>query len=152
MDDHQPTDEFEILEQSLQRVMWTERKKFEQLLTEHDLTLPKFLVLKSLIRRGSECPIGELADELFQSYPTMTGIVDRLVDDNLVAREHGHPDDRRRVMVSLTSQGKQLLSRASAARRERMRRALALFSQKDRKEFLRLLMVCLRALEGDSAR
>src|SRR3972149_2756404 len=87
MNEQHPTDEFDVLEHSLERVMWTEHKKLEQLLTGHALTLPKFLVLVSLIKRGGACPIGELADDLFQSSPTMTGIVDRLVNDKLVERE-----------------------------------------------------------------
>jgi DNA-binding MarR family transcriptional regulator len=151
MSPHQPTDELEIVEQSLQRVMWTEHKQLEQLLTEHRLTLPKFLVLISLIKREGGCPIGELADELFQSYPTMTGIVDRLAEDKLVAREREHAADRRKVVVNLTPQGKQLLQRARTARRERMRHALEKFSAHDRKEFVRLLLVYLQVLESDAA-
>lgn len=144
------SDEFDLLEQSLQQAMWTQHKQLEQLLTEHRLTLPKFLVLVSLIKRGGVCPIGKLAEELFQSYPTMTGIVDRLVDDKLVAREHGHPEDRRKVMVNLTTQGRQLLQRTRHARRERMRAALEKFSARDRKEFVRLLTVYLNALGQES--
>lgn len=150
MTEQHPTDDFDVLEQSLQRVMWTEHKKLEQLLTEHSLTLPKFLVLVSLIKRGGACPIGELAGDLFQSSPTMTGIVDRLVNDKLVAREREQKDDRRRVTVSLTPQGKHLLTRARAARSERMRRAFNHFSAGERKEFLHLLTVYLGALEKES--
>jgi DNA-binding MarR family transcriptional regulator len=150
MNDHQLTEEFETLEQSLQRVMWTEHKKLEQSLTEHELTLPKFLVLVSLIKRGGACPIGELADDLYQSSPTMTGIVDRLVMDKLVAREREPEEDRRKVMVTLTPHGKQLLARARASRSERMRRAFTCFSAKDRREFRRLLTVYLGALEKES--
>lgn len=146
----QPTDEFDLLEQSLQRAMWTQHKQLEQLLTEHHLTLPKFLVLVSLIKRGGACPIGKLAEDLFQSNPTMTGIVDRLVKDNLVARVHGHAADRRCVMVNLTPQGKQLLQRTRSARREGMREALEKFSGRDRKEFVRLLTVYLNALGQES--
>ncbi len=146
MSTSQPTNEFEILEQSLQQTMWMQHKQLEQLLTEHHLTLPKFLVLVSLIKRGGTCPIGKLAEELFQSNPTMTGIVDRLAEDKLVARERGHPSDRRQVMVSLTTQGKQLLQRARISRRERMHRALGKFSARDRKEFVRLLKRYLDAL------
>lgn len=140
------TDDFDILEQSLQQTMWTQHKQLEQLLTEHRLTLPKFLVLVSLIKRGGTCPIGKLAQELFQSNPTMTGIVDRLAEDKLVARTREHPTDRRQVMVTLTAQGKHLLRRARISRRERMRQALEKFSARDRKEFVRLLTVYLGAL------
>ena len=139
-------DEFDTLEQSLQQAMWTQHKQLEQLLTEHRLTLPKFLVLVSLIKRGGTCPIGKLARDLFQSSPTMTGIVDRLADDKLVARTREQPADRRQVMVTLTAPGKQLLQRVRFARRERMHQALEKFSARDRKEFVRLLTVYLDTL------
>ncbi len=145
------SNEYEVLEHSLQRVMWTEYKRLTQLLTEHALTLPQFLVLVSVHRRGSGCPIGVLADEMFQSHPTMTGIVDRLQEAKLVVRERVDPDDRRRVVVNLTREGRQLFERSRAARRERVRRALNLFSAKDRKEFLRLLNIYLGALEKEAA-
>lgn len=144
------SDEHEVLEHSLQRLMWTEQKRLTQRLTEHDLTLPQFLVLVSIHRRGSGCPIGVLADEMFQSHPTMTGIVDRLQEARLVVRERVDPDDRRRVVVNLTREGRQLFERARAARRERVRRALALFSARDRREFLRLLTIYLDALEKEN--
>ena len=144
------TDEFDILEQSLQQAMWTQHKQLEQLLTEHHLTLPKFLVLVSLIKRGGACPIGKLAEELFQSSPTMTGIIDRLAEDKLVARTREQPSDRRQVMVTLTASGKQLLRRARVSRGERMRKALERFSARDRKEFVRLLTVYLDALGQES--
>ena len=139
-------DEFDTLEQSLQQAMWTQHKQLEQLLTEHRLTLPKFLVLVSLIKRGGTCPIGKLARDLFQSSPTMTGIVDRLADDKLVARTREQPADRRQVMVTLTAPGKQLLQRVRLARRERMHQALEKLSARDRKEFVRLLTVYLDTL------
>lgn len=145
------SNEYDVLEHSLQRLTWTEYKRLTQLLTEHALTLPQFLVLVSVDRRGSGCPIGVLADEMFQSHPTMTGIVDRLTDAHLVVREREDPEDRRKVVVNLTPEGRQLLQRARAARHERMRRALNLFSAKDRKEFLRLLNIYLGALEKEAA-
>lgn len=150
MPENQLTTQLENFEQSMQRVMWTERKQLEQLMIEHDLTLPKFLVLVSLVKRNGGCPIGKLAEELFQSYPTMTGIVDRLADDKLVARERAQAKDRRQVVVSLTPQGKQLLQRARTARRVRMRHALEKFTARDRKEFMRLLSAYLHVLEQDA--
>jgi DNA-binding MarR family transcriptional regulator len=150
MDIKPATDEFDLLEQSLQQAMWTQHKRLEQLLTEYRLTLPKFLVLLSLSKRGGACPIGKLAEDSFQSNPTMTGIVDRLVKDKLVSRVHGRASDRRQAMVSLTPPGKQLLQRARTSRRERMRRALEKFSARDRKEFVRLLTVYLNALGRES--
>lgn len=134
----------------MQRLVWTEHKKFTQLLEEHQLSLPRFLVLFSIKRRGSGCPIGALADEWLQSYPTMTGIVDRLEQAKLVSRQRDANGDRRQVVVNLTPEGQHLLGRAHQARRGWMMRALARFSPAERSEFLRLLTVYLDAFEKES--
>ena len=86
---------------------------------------------------------------MFQSYPTMTGIVDRLKDAGLVARGDD-PQDRRKVVVSLTRQGRALLDRARDTRRTRMIRALGKFSTQDRREFLRLLTSYFETIEEET--
>ena len=141
--------EHETFEHALQRLMWMEQKRFTQLLSEHGLTLPQFIVLTTVHKRGVGCPIGTLADEMFQSYPTMTGIVDRLEDAHWVTRERGNMQDRRKVVVTLTESGRHILDRARTARQQRMRRALAHFSVNERREFLRLLEVYIDALEKE---
>ncbi len=142
-------DEYEVIEQALQRLVWREQKKVTQLLEEHRLSLPRFLVLLSIKWRGVGCPIGVLADEWLQSYPTMTDIVDRLEEAKLVVRERVDPRDRRKVVVSLTPLGHRLLERSRDARRDRMMHALAHFSAEERREFLRLLVRYLEALEKE---
>lgn len=142
-------DEYGFIEHALQRLMWTEQKKFAALLDEHHLTLPQFLVLASIHHHGAGCPIGTLADGMFQSYATMTGIVDRLKDAGLVSRGDD-PTDRRKVVVSLTRAGGDLLNRAQIARRKRMMHALAHLSAHDRREFLRLLNSYLETLEKEN--
>ncbi len=147
---NQVSDEYALIEHAFQRVMWADQKKFTQLLSAHQLTLPQFLVLAAIRQRGSGCPIGILADKMFQSYPTMTGIVDRLEKAQLVVRERVDPDDRRKVVVNLTLAGSELLERALASRRERLINALAKFSARDRREFLRLLLNYLETFERES--
>jgi DNA-binding MarR family transcriptional regulator len=142
--------EYAVIEHGLQTLMWTEQRRFAQLLSELALTLPQFLVLVAIKRRDAGCPIGELADEMRQSYPTMSDIVDRLEDKRLVLRERGTPEDRRKVVVKLTPQGSRWLERARGARRAKLIRALAHFSARDRREFLRLLTSYLERLEKES--
>ncbi|MGE5262072.1 MAG: MarR family winged helix-turn-helix transcriptional regulator [Acidobacteriota bacterium] len=146
----QTPDEYEIIEQALHRLMWMEQKRFSQLLLEHTLTLPQFLVLISIKRRGAGCPIGALAHATFQSHPTMTGIVDRLQEKRLVVRERDNSKDRRQVVVNLTENGRRLLQRATSARRERMIRALSRFTAGDRHELVRLLTTYLETFEKES--
>ncbi len=70
--------EYETIEHALQHLMWAEQKKFAALLGEHHLTLPQFLVLAVIRQHGAGWTIVIIAEEMFQSYPTMTGFVDRL--------------------------------------------------------------------------
>jgi len=141
-------DDYEVIEQALRRLLWTEQKRFSRLLAQHELTLPQFLVLAAIRQRGAGCPIGTLADGMFQSYPTMTGIVDRLTVAGLVVRV-SDPADGRKVVVNLTDAGRALLNRVRSARRERMIRALARFSLRDRRELLRLVKIYLETLEKE---
>jgi DNA-binding MarR family transcriptional regulator len=143
------SDDYATFEHALQQLMWMEQKKFAVLLAQHSLTLPQFLVLASIHHHGTGCPIGKLAEEMFQSYPTMTGIVDRLKEARLVARGDD-PKDRRKVVISLTREGSTLLNRARDTRRTRMIHALSKFSAQDRREFLRLLTSYLETLEEEN--
>ena len=144
-----PSDEYEVIERAYQRLMWAGQKKFGILLAEHNLTLPQFFVLAAIHQRGTGCPMGTLAKEMFQSYPTMTGIVDRLKTAGLVERSDD-PEDRRKVVVSITRSGQQLLHRAMVSRREQMIRGFARFSANERREFLRLLTIYLETLEKEN--
>ncbi len=80
----------------------------------------------------------------------MTGIVDRLELDRLVVRNRGAEEDKRKVMVQLTSKGKHLLEKATNSRREQTRRALANFPPHELETFLRLLDIYLNELEKES--
>ena len=142
-------EEYEHIEHTLHRLMWAEQKKFAALLAQHDLTLPQFLVLAAIRQHGAGCPIGTLATEMFQSFPTMTGIVDRLKDAGLVARGDD-PADRRKVVISLTPAGRDLLDRARNTQRARIVYALEKFSAQDRREFLRLLTSYLETFEKEN--
>jgi DNA-binding MarR family transcriptional regulator len=144
-----PTGETETIEHALQRLVWTEQKKFAALLAVHDLTYPQFLALVSVKRHSAGCPIGALADETYQAYPTMTGIVDRLQEKRLVERERGNVQDRRLVVVKLTPAGQELLALAWTAWRDRINRACDHISSHERREFLRLLTAYLDALDKE---
>jgi len=70
-----------------------------------DVTLPRFDVLAQLDRAPDGLTMGELSDRLMVSNGNVTGLVDRLVDEGLVARVPS-PQDRRRSRVKLAPAGK----------------------------------------------
>ncbi len=77
--------------------------------TVGDLTLSQFGVLEALYHLGPLCQ-GEISSKLLKSGGNITLVVDNLVKRGLVRRER-YPDDRRRVFVSLTDQGRAVIER-----------------------------------------
>jgi DNA-binding MarR family transcriptional regulator len=65
--------------------------------------------------------IGELAERLQIRHHSAVGLVDRLVAQGLVAREHS-AGDRRQVYVALSERGLALLEQLSTAHRDELRR------------------------------
>lgn len=79
------------------------------------LTFSRFEVLALLFfARTNALPMGKIGDRL-QVHPTsVTSLVNRLVDDGLVARL-AHPTDRRTTLVTLTERGAKLAPACAAA-------------------------------------
>ena len=140
--------EVETFETILMRLGWLEQKRLAHELSAYGLTVPQFLVLLYLWHASTSSPMGELAERMYQSSATMTGIVERLVRMGLVTRLED-PHDRRVVRVSLTDKGKALLQRVRQARQARVRAILSRLSDADRREFLRLVRLYLAAAEAE---
>ena len=72
-----------------------------------DITMAQAKVL-FLIRATGSIQMSDLGARLGVTVPTVTGIVDRLVERELVVRR-GTPDDRRRVVIEITPPGVELI-------------------------------------------
>jgi DNA-binding MarR family transcriptional regulator len=81
-------------------------------LTSVDLSLAQFRVLYQLAE--GTVASSSLATQIAVSPPSITNVVEGLVQRGLVKREHSD-DDRRRVSLSLTTPGEQLLESAEQA-------------------------------------
>ena len=86
------------------------------LLKQVGLTGSQLAVLQE-IRKKKEPTVGEIAKAISLSQATVTGILERLENRNLVTRRRT-PVDRRKVLVNLTRQGMQLLEGAPPLLRE----------------------------------
>jgi DNA-binding MarR family transcriptional regulator len=86
--------------------------------------------------------MSDLARSTHQSAASLTGVVDRLLEKQLV--ERGRPEgDRRQVVVSVTERGRRLLHTIKEARRDEIRLALASMGSAELHELLRLLDMML---------
>ena len=81
------------------------------------LTVPQLVCLRQLAA-GGPCTPGNLARLVFLSQATVTGILNRLETRGLLIRER-EAADRRRVMVSLTDEGRQVAAAAPLPLQER---------------------------------
>ena len=131
---------FEQVERVILQVGWLGQRQFMQLLAEErfDLTVPQFYTLLHLSLWEGECKMSDLARATHQSAASLTGVIDRLLDKQLVAR--GRPEgDRRQVTVTVTERGRILLHEVKQARSERLRIAFGDIADEEIGTLLRLL-------------
>lgn len=93
------------------------------------LTLPQFRSLVFLSLHGKSS-LSELADHIGLSLPGASRMVDLLVRRGLLKRQP-HPQDRRRVALTLTARGRQTFQAAHEATQVELARHLAALSPAD---------------------
>jgi DNA-binding MarR family transcriptional regulator len=108
-------------------------------LGEFGLTTSKFSTLQVL----SDDPSGgvtqnQLGSKLTVTGSNITGVIDRLERDNLVARET-HPTDRRANLVRLTDEGQSIFEHAADLHALRTRQLVSVLDSLERVELVRLL-------------
>lgn len=86
----------------------------ERLRQEFNTTLPRFDVMAALYRVPEGMLMSDLSRFLLVSNGNVTGIVDRLVSEGLVARARRN-GDRRTSMVRLTEEGSKAFAVIAAA-------------------------------------
>ncbi|MCG8348580.1 MAG: MarR family winged helix-turn-helix transcriptional regulator [Chloroflexales bacterium] len=104
------------IDQIIRQLTWQTQKQSLHTLSRPDigLTLPQMVTMFA-IRQVGRCRMSDLADITLQSAGTLTGIVDRLIEDGLVGRVRD-VDDRRVVQVELTPFGIKRLEQVEEAR------------------------------------
>jgi DNA-binding MarR family transcriptional regulator len=110
---------------------------------EFGITLPKFDVMAALVRSPGGMTMTDVSRQLMVSNGNVTGIVDRLVAEELVARV-ADTEDRRAIFVRLTPKGRKLFESMAAAHEGWVDEILAGFSDA-RAESMVGLLDALRA-------
>nr|WP_044200070.1 MarR family transcriptional regulator [Oscillochloris trichoides] len=138
----------------MRQMTWQSQKQLLRTLSRPDigLTMPQMITLFA-IRDAQMCRMSELADMTQQSAGTLTGIVDRLIEDHLVGRVRD-VEDRRVVQVTLTPLGQERVARVERVHHEEMQRMLQhveLGQLHDLDTMLRLLLDGLQQMCGDDS-
>jgi MarR family transcriptional regulator for hemolysin len=95
-----------------------------------DLTVPQFRTLR-FINRSPGVSLSDAAEHIGLTLPSMSKIVDGLVTRQLVIRQP-HPEDRRRLTLSLTPSGRAMLQAALEATQACLAEALQRLSDAQR--------------------
>lgn len=109
------------LENHLRKINQIINARTKENLSEFDLTLPRLWIL-ILTRRHPEITMSGLKEKLYMSGGALTGMVDRLVNDDLVQRARDR-QDRRVVRLELTERGRELLEQVEGFRRQVVQQA-----------------------------
>ncbi|MGH7486831.1 MAG: MarR family winged helix-turn-helix transcriptional regulator [bacterium] len=114
----------------MRRIMRSMDISSRQLISARGLSIPQLLCLQHLREHGP-LTSGALAKAMALSPPTITGILDRLELRGLLNRER-RPEDKRRVLVTLTPAGRTLANAAPSSLEKQLGHALAGLSRSER--------------------
>ena len=95
----------------------------------HDLSVPQFRTL-AYIGRHPGCSLSDVTDFIGLTLPSMSVLINGLVGEGLVRREHSLID-RRRVMLNLTEAGAAVRTRAQNGTMTWLQERLALLSAEE---------------------
>jgi DNA-binding MarR family transcriptional regulator len=110
----------------------------ERLRVAFGVTLPRFDVMAALARKQAGMTMTELSRYLMVSNGNVTGIIDRLASEGLVARSR-HAADRRATFVRLTSKGQQQFAIMAKAHEGWIAEILAGFGSAETENLIALL-------------
>ncbi len=113
-----------------------------------NVTIQQLRVMTILYNDGPR-RVSLLARRLNVSTPTMTGILDRLVRQDLISRQDD-PEDRRVVLNALTEKGQSLIERLQPVQSDRLRAIVSHLASGERQEVatgLASLLTAARTIE-----
>ncbi|MBI3324725.1 MAG: MarR family transcriptional regulator [Candidatus Omnitrophica bacterium] len=125
---------------NLARTFTITHRLFQRWYAAHQLTPAKVnvLMLVKHLGRGQGIPQREIATRLIISGANVTGLIDRLERDGLLAR-CGAAKDRRVKLITITPKGLAALERLWPAHLERVERVMAALSKREQQQLIALL-------------
>jgi DNA-binding MarR family transcriptional regulator len=104
-----------------------------------DLSVPQFRAL-AFVRRHSGASLSEVAEHLGLTLPATSTLIDRLVERALLSRAP-NPDNRRRLVLTLTDAGQAAWSLTHSDAQEHMAQRVADLSPADRAAVIHALQI-----------
>ena len=104
-----------------------------------NLSVPQFRTL-GFVARNPQTSLSAVAEHIGLALPSISKLVDGLVDRKLVLRQ-SHSDDRRRITLELTARGDTLLQSAHASTQTALAKRLSALSESDRATIVRAMQI-----------
>jgi DNA-binding MarR family transcriptional regulator len=113
-------------------------EELAQKLRPEGIPLEQLRILSALASQNGRS-MGELAEQVLVDAPTLTKIIDRMVNEALVYRGPS-PKDRRRVLIFIAAKGRALHTRLSKLVRDQQRSIIARLDVRGAEELKSLLV------------
>lgn len=125
---------------SLMRTQAVLEPAFNRIFSAHGITNAQFNILRILKgnRGGEGMSCSDIGSRLISPDSDVTRLVDRLVKSGLAER-HRPPEDRRKVLVNITPEGKALTEKLLPLLKEEEEQALGHMKQQDLQNLIKLL-------------
>lgn len=127
-----------------------EREVRTRLRERFNVTLPQFDLMAALdhVAEDEGLSMGQLSERLRVSNGNVTGVVNRLVQDDL-ARRWSPPNDRRTSFISLTEEGRKRFAEMAAVHQGWIESLMADLSDGDMEQLAELLYRTQNSVERD---
>jgi DNA-binding MarR family transcriptional regulator len=123
--------------QNLNRALKNESERCGEIfggLSEKEITVVAFVGQNQVVK------MSDIADNIDAPMSTLTNIVDKLVEKELLAREHSS-EDRRAINVTLSAAGKSTFKSLITEKKQIAEKMLAQLSEKDQQAFIEHLKI-----------
>lgn len=122
---------------TLIRTLGLLKRAMEPYFISHGISPAQWAVLRTLHRakENGQCSmrLTDLSEKLLVRPPSVTGVVDRLARLSLVARQASQTDQRAKL-VSLTSEGQDLVDRIRSGHAHRVQKVLCVLSAQEQNQ------------------
>jgi DNA-binding MarR family transcriptional regulator len=132
---------------ALRRIVRSIELHSHRLMEQQGLTVPQLITLKVANNLGQVAG-SVLAKNVHVSHPTMTGILDRLENHNLVTRVRDSRD-RRRVSIKMTKKGLAVLDETPSPLQEGFRKEFVGLDDWEQSQMLSILQRVAAMMEAD---
>lgn len=122
---------------SLRHIIRSIDQQNRRIRESYHVTQPQLVCIRALLH-GGPMTSRQLAEQMYVSQATVTGVLDRLEAKGVIARERS-TQDRRKVFISLTASGETMAKEMPWPLQERFAHSLELLDEEERMQMVHCL-------------